>query len=218
MAKTLIIRTFIVGLLILFSAVHGFGEKIEFNAEGKLEYNYFYNELDRILEERGAEQLGSLTLAEVNEIAGDLSISIQKTAFVEKSRKASMLFPGAGQFMNQDALAGSLFVAGNIATMAGTLLLSYALLPDDLKLDKTNPFTDSIASVNESYESYSFVDYLPSIGALVGGIAVNIILRIISANNAEHLAKQNIEADNVEFQPYSFLGFRQWGHSMGMGR
>jgi hypothetical protein len=197
---------------ILITAASGFAEKIQFDAKGRLEYDYFYNELDRILEERGADQLGSLTLTELNEIAGDLSISLQKTAFVQQSRKASMWFPGAGQFMNGDPLAGSLFVAGNIATLAGAFLLSYALLPDDLKWDETNPFTDDFSSVRRKYENHSFVDYLPSIGGFVGGIALNIILRILSGNHAAHLAKQNIEADNVEFEPYSFLSFGRWGH------
>ena len=143
-------RKIILTLLLLLIAVRVFADKIEFKPDGKIEYDFFYNELDRILAEKGDEQLGSLTLNEVNAIAEELSISIQKTAFVESSRHASLMFPGLGQFRNGDSLSGSLFVAANVATIAGTLLLSYAQLPEDLKWDKTNPFTDNYSDVSDA--------------------------------------------------------------------
>jgi hypothetical protein len=205
-------------LLLLFITGSAFAEKIEFRPDGKIEYDFFYNELDRILAERGDEQLGSLTLNEVNVIAEELSISIQKTAFVESSRHASLVFPGLGQFRNGDSLGGSLFVAANVVTVAGTLLLSYALLPEDLKWDKTNPFTDNFSDVSDAWGNQSFVDYLPSMGAFFGGVLVNVALRIISANHAETLARENIEKGVVEFQPYSFIGFHRLGGPMGMGK
>jgi hypothetical protein len=48
-------------------------------------------------------------------------------------------------------------------------------------------------------------------GAFFGGILVNVALRIISANHAETLARENIENGVVEFQPYSFIGFHRLG-------
>jgi len=195
-------------LLMMGTAV--FAEKIQFTGWDAVEYDYFLVEMDRLMAERGDEKLGDLTIADINTVAENLSISLQKTAFVEQSRRESMMFPGLGQLKNGDRLSGALFIAGNVATMTGTLLAAYFLLPDNVRFDQTNPFTNSLESVDQAWKSNSFVDYLPSIGAFLGGVTLNVVLRVLSANHAESLARENIANGNVEFQPFSFL-------ALGMG-
>jgi hypothetical protein len=204
------IVTLITVLLIL--TVSASAEKIEFKPKHSVEYEYFLDELDTIVEERGDQGLDSLTIRDLNEIAENLSISFQKTAFVESSKKASWIFPGAGQFKNNDALSGALFVSANVAVTAGTLITAYFLLPEDVRFDRLNPFTESRSRLEETWKDHSFVDFLPSLGVVAGGIALNVIIRILSANHAEDLARKNIENDNVKFEPYRFVPLSRGHH------
>jgi hypothetical protein len=191
-----------------------FGETIKYEEHRKIEYDYLDEEVERLLQERGAQELGSLTLSELHDVANDLSISIQKTRFIEKSRSSSMIFPGLGQFQNGDTLNGVLFTTANMLTLSGAFLGGYFLLPENVQFDETNPFTDDISDVRRAWENNSFVDYLPALGGFLGGIALNVVVRILSANHAENLARKNIDNGNVEFEPDSqwavnFLGFRR---------
>ncbi|HUV08338.1 MAG TPA: hypothetical protein VMX75_11455 [Spirochaetia bacterium] len=181
------------------------GQAIKFNPGSDLEFGYFIEELHTLVEQKGDQQFGSLTLGELNGIAENLSISIQKTLFIERTRRASWLFPGAGHFMNNEGLYGALFVSANVAITAGTLITAYLLLPEDLHFNNLNPFTDSFTQINNRWNGHSFVDYLPAIGTLAGGVVLEVILRVLAANHAEELAKRNIESGKVEFKPYTFI-------------
>ena len=58
-----------------------------------IEYDYFMEELDRVLSEKGDVELGSLTVRELNDIASDFSISLQMSEFVATSKRASFFSP-----------------------------------------------------------------------------------------------------------------------------
>ncbi len=201
--------SWLIVLLALGVCVLGFGETIKYRTDNEIEFDYFREEMDRLLAEKGARQVGSLTLEELHQIAGELSISIQKTYYIEKSRHASMMMPGLGQFRNGDTLNGVLFTTANVLTLTGAFLGAYFLLPEDVQFHETNPFTDDISDVRRAWGDHSFVEYLPSIGGFLGGVALNILVRILSANHAENLARKNIENGRVEFDPYPSMGYRR---------
>lgn len=198
-----------IALIAFSTCMLGFGETIKYRSHHDIEFDYFMEELDRLLEEKGDKQIGSLTIGELNQVAEDLSVSIQKSLFIERSRRSSMLFPGLGQFRNGDTLNGVLFTTANLLTLSGAFLGAYFLLPEDVQFHETNPFTDNISDVRRAWGNHSFVEYLPSIGGFLTGMALNIVVRIISANHAENLARENIEKDKVEFEPYTFLGYKR---------
>ena len=201
--------SWLIALFMIGACVLALGEAITFRGHHDIEFEYFMEELDRLLEEKGDKQIGTLTIGELNQVAEDLSVSIQKSLFIEKSRHSSMVLPGLGQFRNGDTLNGVLFTTANLLTLSGAFLGAYFLLPEDVQFHETNPFTDNISEVRRAWGNHSFVEYLPSIGGFLAGVALNIVVRIISANHAESLARDNIEKNKVEFEPYSFLGYKR---------
>lgn len=64
----------------------------------------------------------------MKELALNLSIPFQKMQYVNKSKKASFILPGLGQYMNDDPLSGTLFLISDMAVTAGTLVGAYYLL------------------------------------------------------------------------------------------
>ncbi len=175
----------------------------------------------KALAQMGEGSLGDVKLGQLEHIFGQLSIARQQYAYVKRSEIASYFVPGAGQFMNGAPGAGALFLSGNIAVIAGTALGAYFLLPSDLHLDQLNWFTAPYATVKTSFESHSFVDYLPSIAMVVGGSIVDQILRAAAAKNAGSLARERVSEGKIIFRPEPLFlppeGWRGgWGAGFGM--
>jgi hypothetical protein len=155
-------------------------------------------EITAILEKDGDTRLGDMTVGDMEKMAGEISIAVQKTWYVRRAKTASRVLPGAGQFMTGDPLGGSLFLLGDAAVISGTLIGAYWLLPENVRSDR------------HSWSSNTFADYLPSIGVVAGGTAAWMLLRWLSSTNAEAAARNNIESGKVTFQPLLVPG-------MGMG-
>ena len=64
------------------------------------------------LQDLSSTQVGTLTVGDMVKIAERVSIAEQKLHYVQKVRMASLMHPGAGQFMTGDAVGGALFLAG----------------------------------------------------------------------------------------------------------
>ncbi|MGA2975535.1 MAG: hypothetical protein ABSF77_09525 [Spirochaetia bacterium] len=171
-------------------------------------------ELRAALQELSAAQLGTLTVGDLEKVAERVSIATQKIQYVQKARMASFMLPGAGQFMTGDALGGSLFVAGDLTVAAGTLLGAYFLLPTNVQFSSLNWFTAPLSNVRTTFESNSFVQYLPSLGVMAGGMLLTAVLRHFSAGIAARDAWQNIQNGKVTFTPT--LGFLDRGFGVGM--
>ena len=172
----------------------------------------------KALAQMGEGSLGDVKLGQLEHIFGQLSIARQQYAYVKRSEIASYFVPGAGQFMNGAPGAGALFLTGNIAVIAGTVLGAYFLLPSNLHLDQINWFTAPYATVKSSFESHSFVDYLPSIAMVVGGSIVDQILRVAAAKNAGSLARERVSEGKVIFQPEPlFMPPEGWHGGWGVG-
>jgi hypothetical protein len=172
-------------------------------------------ELSAALQDMSSAQLGTLTVGDLEQIAGRVSIAMQKIHYVQKVRTASLMFPGAGQFMTGDPVGGSLYLAGDLAVFTGTIVAAYFVLPSDLHFSSSfNYFTSPFSQVATAWAGHGFVDYLPAIGVLVGGHIVKGILGHFSAVDAARRARQNIENGTVQFIP-SF-DFMDRGFGMGM--
>jgi len=162
--------------------------------------------------------LGDFTVGEAQDLLGEISIAYQKAAYVSKSRAASFMLPGMGQFMNEDPGMGALFLSLDVLTGVGTLLGAYFLLPDELQFDQLNYFNDSFQNIENEWKSQSFMDLLPSLGVLAGGGLVQVILRGVAGSHAAKLAEQKIVAGEITFQPkLSILPMGPGAMGFGMG-
>jgi hypothetical protein len=183
------------------------------------EEEFLRQQLEAALADDQGKELGDLTVAEAQELLGEISIAYQKAAYVSKSRAMSMMLPGLGQFMNDDPGMGALFLSLDIVTGVGMLLGAYFLLPDELQFDQLNYFSDPFIDIENAWKAQSFTDLLPSLGVLAGGAIVQGILRGVSSKHAANLAEQNIAAGNVTFEPKVYmlpLGAGAMGFGMGL--
>jgi hypothetical protein len=158
-------------------------------------------EMDQALAGERDTALGTLTVGQLQELLGRLSVAQQKAAFIARSRAMSMMMPGVGQFVNKDALSGALFLTADLALIAGTLVGAYFLLPADLRFDRLDYFNASYADISRRWESHSFVDVLPTLAVLAGGGLLKAVLGGVSAHHAEKLARRNIEEGKITFEP-----------------
>jgi hypothetical protein len=204
------------------------GEPVGFRAYEKDDYQVYREEAAAILETKENYPVGDFTLTEMRSLALDLSIPFQKIQYVKDSKTASAVFPGMGQYMNNDPQNGTLFMLSHITVVAGTLIGAYYMLPDELQFDKLNYISDSYFTINERWENQSIKDMLPSMGILAGGFVVNSIIRYLSSAHAGKLAQKNITEGKIKFEPKIILpvfGFSEengkhhseFGFGMGMG-
>ncbi len=170
-----------------------------------IQYDYYMEALQQALREQGDTELGSLTLEDLNNIASQLSISLQKSEHVARSRAASWALPGMGQFMNGEVGLGIVFLSADVVVWTGALLGAYFLLPADLQFGRLDYFADDYSRIRGNWMNHSFVEYLPAMGVLAGGAALSTIIRILSSGNAEELARENVESGAITFEPLPFF-------------
>jgi hypothetical protein len=178
----------------------------------------FDQELNAALQDMSGTPLGTLTVGDLEKLAGRVSIVVQKIEYVRKVRQASFMLPGAGQFMQGDARGGSAFLAGDLAIVTGTLIGAYFLLPMNVQFRDLDYFHAPLGSIRTAWESNSFVDYLPSIGVFAGGMILRAVLGHFSAENAESEARDRIAEGKVTFTPNLDVFYRGgFGIGMRMG-
>ncbi len=170
-------------------------------AGGQEKYSFVNDEVSALVKDMGAGTIGALTVKDAAALAGRISIAVQKERYVRKSAFASMLMPGLGEFINHDALGGSLFLGTDIIVCAGTVLGAYFLLPANVQFSRLDYFYTPMGTVKTEWEKNGFLSYLPSIGVVTGGAIVMAILRHLSASHAAELAAKNIADGKVTFQP-----------------
>ena len=64
--------------------------------------SYLATEIEAVLDSAEDRSLGSLAVGELSAILGELSVARQKDAHIQHSRQLSFMFPGLGQFRNDD--------------------------------------------------------------------------------------------------------------------
>lgn len=165
----------------------------------------YRDEADAILDAYDDRVPAELTFGEIEQLAGQLSIPAQKAGFVARSAGASFFVPGAGQFMNDEPVAGALFLAGGIAIKTGTLLGVYFLLPEALRFDQLDYFNTPGSQIKETWtnelEDITFAQALPIYGVVFGGALADLILSGFSARHAGRLAARRIDSGEVTFEP-----------------
>jgi hypothetical protein len=160
--------------------------------------------------DRGASELGAMTVADIERAVARLSVAMRQEAWIHGSGMASLALPGLGQFMNHDPLGGSLYLAGSAVVAAGTLVGAYFLLPANVQ---GNWFTAPIGTLETAFESNSLVDYLPSLGVMAAGVVLDAVLRHFSAAGAARLAERRVLDGTVSFDPVLIRS----GTGMGFG-
>jgi hypothetical protein len=134
--------------------------------------------------------------------------------YVQRSRMASFMIPGMGQFINRDTLGGSLFLASEIALSAATMAGAYFLLPANVRFDQLNYFAVPKQDIKLEWQKNTLQEYLPSMAVMAGGMLAQGALRLFSSANAGSLARTRIAEGKVTFTPsFDFMGR---GLRMGM--
>jgi hypothetical protein len=173
-------------------------------------FNPLAEALAALASDRGAAELGSMTVADVEKAVARLSVAMQQEAWIHGSAMASRALPGLGQFLNRDPLGGSLYLVGSAAVTAGTLVGAYFLLPDDVQ---AGWFTSSIGTLEANFRSHSVVQYLPSLGVMAAGAVIDAVLRCVSAAGAARLAERRVLDGTVSFEPVLISS----GKGVGLG-
>ena len=176
--------------------------------------NYLRAELEDLY--GGTGTLGALTPGELRELAGRLSVAVQKDRFVARSRAMSFMMPGTGEMLNKAYGSGAAFLTADVAVAVGTLVGAYLLLPEDLHFQHLDYFNTPWSTIRDRWEAHTFVEALPTLAVLAGGGLVQVILGGISSGHAGRLARRNIDQGKITFEP-DLLLFPQGGMMMGMG-
>ncbi len=162
-------------------------------------HTFLRAEVDSLLSAEG--ELGSLSYSEMRELAGRLSVAVQKDRFVARSKAMSFMMPGSGQFLNKEYGAGAAFLAADLAVVAGTLVGAYYLLPDNVRFQNLDYFHTPYDDIHDAWRDNTFTDYLPSMAVLAGGGLLKAIVGHLSAANAGKAAKRRIEEGKISFEP-----------------
>lgn len=174
----------------------------------RTEAGEFYKaELAQIQSEMGTEKLGDFSVQDFGALRDRLSIAAQKDEYVRTRALHSAFLPGLGHFEMGDAGTGLAFLGADLATLAGTITLAYFLLPADLRFDRIDYFRNSFSTINNAWENHSLVDYLPSLGALLGGAIIDGIIRHWASSSAKGLAREAVIQGKVDIKPRVGIGF-----------
>lgn len=193
--------------------------------EKRSEYRPYLEQMRELLQPMADTPIGSFTPAQLRQLALELSVPAQKILFIQRSRTASFVLPGSGQFLNRDPLNGTLFLLANVALTAGQLVGAYLLLPDDLQFRNLDYWDTGLSTIANRWEDHSLRDYAPAVGVMVGGALVKLALRALSSSHAARLAERNIASGRITFEPRllgpGFLlsgdGGEARAHGRGMG-
>lgn len=166
----------------------------------------YLEETGLIINEYRDTRIGEMTFGEVEEMMARLSVPYQKSAHVRSSAMKSFLLPGLGQFANDAAGSGTLFLLGGMVIKAGTAVGSYLLLPDAVTFSTLDYLNASNAEIETAWKSLSLTDLAPAFGVMAGGMLIDHLYRMLSAKHAGRLARDRIASGAITFEPrISFL-------------
>lgn len=205
-------------LLILLIGVTAFAE----SERGHHDMDATHMEIESILSKYSDIPFGEVTLNDVQDLAGELSIPMQQSAYVQKARIASMIMPGMGQFITGDTVGGALYAAADVAIAAGTMVGLYFLLPPELQFDQLNYFTATHAEIKTAWQTakdnMTFANSWPIMSVAAGSMLLQHGLRFFSARQAADRARANIADGTVKFEPRPMIIIDRFGGiGFGMG-
>ena len=177
---------------------------------------YVPAEMKAIRSDLGSRTLADLKVDDLVPIAERLDVARQKDLYLLAAGGASFVWPGAGQFLAGDWAAGTLQTTFHVGLSAGTLVWAHSLLPSDLRWGNLDYMGMNSEAINARWKSHALGDYLPALGALAAGGAVDFALRFWSSRAARETAKAKIDAGTITFEPrFDGLGFGGRGFGMG---
>lgn len=163
--------------------------------------------LGTMIDTVGDKKVGDLTQADLQAIYDAARLKAMGDYYVEKMGRASLFFPGAGQFMTGNVGAGFGFMFGHLTVISGTLVGAYFLLPADVQFNNLDYLNDSRYTIFMRWVDHSFMDFLPSMGVFIGGMAVDGILMYFSSKNAAQSARKNVNEGKVNLEAEVGAGF-----------
>lgn len=167
---------------------------------------YPYNEvIDSFLAGKGAQTVGEITIGELRELTGRLSVVAQEEDYVRRARNASHMMPGTGHFLIDENGIGAAYLTGSILVAAGTVLGAYFVLPNDVQFDELDYIDDSFRDISRAWRGQSVESLWPAFGVLLGGGLVQAILGELASEDAERRARDQLDSGEKRFEPKPFI-------------
>lgn len=165
-----------------------------------------YNEaIDQFMDERATSTIDEITIGDLRQLGATLSIVAQEENYVRRAAQASSLMPGSGHFGIGETGRGAAFLVGSVVVAAGSAAGAYFLLPEDLQFGQLDYINDSFREIGTTWRGESIASLLPSFGVLLGGGLIHAILGELASNDAENIARRQIETGEITFDPKPFI-------------
>lgn len=141
-------------------------------------------------------RVSDVTVNDLLAVAEDVSVTRQEERYVAGAAFASLMVPGAGQFVTGRTGQGVVHLVADVAIAGGALYGAWALLPEELQSALDEP------STWETYvDTNGFGDLKRSAGVLAAGFALDSINALISASSAARTAMDQVASGEVRFEP-----------------
>ena len=171
--------------------------------------------VNTLLREYEDRTIDSFTIGEIRRIAAVLSVPAQEAAYIRRVGIASRFVPGAGQFINGDSGSGALFLAGDLALTAGSLVAMHFVLPEAVRFDQLDYFNTPAEQIKTTWEraleNLTLSDALPIIGVSAGSMLLRSLLGKWSADLARERASRLIQIGEIEFEARPMLLLNRQG-------
>tara|TARA_B100000614_G_scaffold188477_1_gene169481 strand:- start:26 stop:697 length:672 start_codon:yes stop_codon:yes gene_type:complete len=157
------------------------------------------------LAETGNTAVGDLTVAQLRDLTGALSVQAQQEDFIRRAEQSSRAMPGSGHFMVGADGRGALLTTSAVLVMAGTVVGAYFALPDGVQFGSVDYINDSFREINAAWRSESIRSMLPAAGVVLAGGVVHGILGEIASRDAGRIAREQITSGARTFEPQPFI-------------
>jgi len=174
--------------------------------------SYFSTELKAVEAEYGPRVLAEVKVGDLIPVAGRLDVARQKDGYVLMAGGLSMVWPGAGQFAAGEWSTGAVHTGLHLGVTVASLAWAHSLLPADLRWGNLDYLDASESTIKTTWSNHHASEFFPAVGALALGGALDLALRIWSANDAQTTAKSRIDQGEITFEPRFHRG--HWGFGM----
>jgi len=187
---------------VVYARPMGMGRTDDFTFRDRLPMPgpYVKAELESVKSDLSNKAIGELTIAELSPYWDKLNTAQSKDVYLKQAYRMSFFMPGAGQFRDGEIAKGFGFSALNLTVMTGTLVGFYYLLPADLRFDKLDYFNTSFRKIDDTWNSHTLNEYLPSMGMMALGCILNFGIRAWSAEDAYAGAKTAVDSGKAKLE------------------
>jgi hypothetical protein len=169
--------------------------------------DYAKAELSAIEGEFGTTTLGEIRVNQLVSLSARMERAIAKDVYLRSTAAMSLMMPGAGQFRNGEAPAGTGFLALHLGTVAGGLAAFYFLMPADLRFDQLDYVSSPHGDIRDAWKAHSISDYAAAIAPRAAAALLDTGVRYWSATAAYASAKTAIDQGRAKLVPVVGPGF-----------